>query len=355
MTMQTDPIIDELRAVRDAHAARCGYDIEAIFRDIRAKEDASGRDYVSRPARRTQRRQAPTVATDEEATFGHYMIGVFDVLGQSRKLQEQTQVPLGADPVDLKRVVTNLKDTAGVVIGFRQLFRQFFEAAARSSGRAYSLPEPQRTEMLAAMTSNVVLWGVSDAIFVAVPLTWKRHPAARVVDVFRSLLAAGNMWLVGLSTNHPIRGGMEIGTGIDLEPGEIYGQGLEAAYHLESQVAGHPRIVVGPRCVEFLKTVKRNEGGAADVGAKLAAGGADLCLSMLREDRDGHIVVDGLSHTMLEQSQEVPDLREQFVRAYDNVRTQWRVFHDAGNTKLASRYEALRAYFEERGAHWRNE
>jgi hypothetical protein len=50
--MQTDPIIDELRAVRDEHAARCGYDVEEIFRDIRAKQQASGREYVRLPARR---------------------------------------------------------------------------------------------------------------------------------------------------------------------------------------------------------------------------------------------------------------------------------------------------------------
>ena len=215
-TMRTDPIIDELRAVRDEHAARCGYDIEAIFRDIRARENASGRDYISRPARRAQGRETPTAGMDDEATFGHYMIGVFDVLGQSRKLQEQAIMPLADDPAERQRVVANLKDTAGVVIGFRGLFRKFFEGAAQSTGRAYSLPEPQRSEMLAAMASNVLLWGVSDAIFVAVPLTWERHPAARAVDVFRSLLAASSMWLVGLSTNHPIRGGMEIGTGIDL-------------------------------------------------------------------------------------------------------------------------------------------
>ncbi len=33
---QTDPIIDELRAVLDEYAARCGCDVDEIFRDIRA-------------------------------------------------------------------------------------------------------------------------------------------------------------------------------------------------------------------------------------------------------------------------------------------------------------------------------
>ena len=49
---QTDPIIDELRAVRDEHAARFNYDVEEIFRDIRAQQEASGREYIRLPPRR---------------------------------------------------------------------------------------------------------------------------------------------------------------------------------------------------------------------------------------------------------------------------------------------------------------
>ena len=51
-TTETDPIIAELRAVRDRHAARFDYDLAAIFRDIRAMQENSGRDYVRYPARR---------------------------------------------------------------------------------------------------------------------------------------------------------------------------------------------------------------------------------------------------------------------------------------------------------------
>ena len=48
---RVDPIITELRAVREAYAARFGYDIKAICRDVRARQEASGREYVSFPAR----------------------------------------------------------------------------------------------------------------------------------------------------------------------------------------------------------------------------------------------------------------------------------------------------------------
>lgn len=47
----TDPIISEVRAVREAHAARFGYDIAAIFRNIRAMQDESKREYVRFPGR----------------------------------------------------------------------------------------------------------------------------------------------------------------------------------------------------------------------------------------------------------------------------------------------------------------
>ena len=48
----TDLIVSEVRAVRESHAARFDYDLAAIFRDIRAMQQASGQEYVRYPARR---------------------------------------------------------------------------------------------------------------------------------------------------------------------------------------------------------------------------------------------------------------------------------------------------------------
>ena len=51
-TRQIDPIIAELRAARDEHAARFNHDVKAIFRDLQARQRASGRKYVRYPVRR---------------------------------------------------------------------------------------------------------------------------------------------------------------------------------------------------------------------------------------------------------------------------------------------------------------
>ena len=44
---ESDPIVDEVRRIRDAHAAKFNYDLKAIFQDIREQEKRSGRKYVS--------------------------------------------------------------------------------------------------------------------------------------------------------------------------------------------------------------------------------------------------------------------------------------------------------------------
>ena len=51
-------------------------------------------------------------------TFGHYMVGVFDVLGQSTKLHKQGRLSLN-DSGQQQHVIDNLKSTAGVVISYR--------------------------------------------------------------------------------------------------------------------------------------------------------------------------------------------------------------------------------------------
>ena len=47
-----DPIVDEVRRVRDAHTARFNYDLDAIFEDIKEQEKKSGRKFVSFAPRR---------------------------------------------------------------------------------------------------------------------------------------------------------------------------------------------------------------------------------------------------------------------------------------------------------------
>lgn len=67
--MIDDPIVEEVRAHRQAHAARFDYDLSAIFADLIEREKNSSRPVINRPPRRipqttvgcTEDRSAPIV------------------------------------------------------------------------------------------------------------------------------------------------------------------------------------------------------------------------------------------------------------------------------------------------------
>lgn len=52
--MSDDPIVAEIREVRATHARRFNNDLLAIFHDLKAQEQKTGRKYVSYPARRIE-------------------------------------------------------------------------------------------------------------------------------------------------------------------------------------------------------------------------------------------------------------------------------------------------------------
>ena len=58
-----DPIVDEIRQYRDAHAARFNYDLKAIYEDIKRREkereEKTGCKFVSYPPRRVEPSPAP--------------------------------------------------------------------------------------------------------------------------------------------------------------------------------------------------------------------------------------------------------------------------------------------------------
>jgi hypothetical protein len=61
--MSRDPIVDEVRAIRDAIAREHNYDVDAIFHMLREREATSGRPHVTLPPRLSQA-ETPTGRAD---------------------------------------------------------------------------------------------------------------------------------------------------------------------------------------------------------------------------------------------------------------------------------------------------
>ena len=52
--MSQDPIVQEVRTIRDTYAKRFDYDTGAIYRDLKNQETQTGRKFISLPPKRVE-------------------------------------------------------------------------------------------------------------------------------------------------------------------------------------------------------------------------------------------------------------------------------------------------------------
>ncbi len=52
--MSKDPIVEEVRAIRDTYAKQFDYDTEAICRDLKKQETQMGSKFISLPPKRIE-------------------------------------------------------------------------------------------------------------------------------------------------------------------------------------------------------------------------------------------------------------------------------------------------------------
>jgi hypothetical protein len=60
-----DPIVDEVRRAREEYARKFNFDLDAICRDLRQKQESSGARVVSLPKRPVQRQSLNEEARHE--------------------------------------------------------------------------------------------------------------------------------------------------------------------------------------------------------------------------------------------------------------------------------------------------
>jgi len=70
-----DPIVDEVRRIRDAHASRFNYDLDAIFQDIKEREKRSGHKFVAGVARQETPNQCAAGERAEQAADCEKTVG----------------------------------------------------------------------------------------------------------------------------------------------------------------------------------------------------------------------------------------------------------------------------------------
>ena len=66
--MPDDPIVSEVRLIREAHAATFNFDLDAIFQDLKEQERRSGATFVRFPPRRSEHAERDGVRHERSLT-----------------------------------------------------------------------------------------------------------------------------------------------------------------------------------------------------------------------------------------------------------------------------------------------
>jgi hypothetical protein len=282
--------------------------------------------------------------------IGYYAIAFLDVLGQQDSLRALGGLPDKSDEKQMESFIKDLKETYGVVNEMRRMFENFFISFSKRNSDIGSLTTEQR-KIYKKLTSNPIqIKSFSDAMiaFVSLRTDQVKLPTRGIWGIFA---AAGSISLLSLAAGHPVRGGIDIGLGMEIESGEIYGPSLSRAYTLESKIAQYPRVVVGKECIDYLRMMAKLK--PVDIYTQIGSASAKDCLNLLTVDFDGCAIVDFLGDHFAASINNTIE-NEIAEKAYKNVNRFSEKFKNCNDAKKAFRYNLLRDYFEHRLAKSKN-
>jgi hypothetical protein len=294
---------------------------------------------------------------NDTLTHGFWLVAFLDLLGQQEAFLKTDYIPEHDDPATRREFVEQVQASVGVIRLMRRLLASFRNAVESVKGDVdeapalHGFPADAIDRYRALRACRVREYRLSDGVMLACPLKPEVDHATPVLAVHEILATCAALMLVQLAAGRPIRGGLDVGTGMEVD-GELFGASLVKAYRLESKEAQHPRLVVGPGLVNYLTTCTQAPG--EELEARFERSMAAACLGLLVADEDGHMIVDyagpkarGLLLGSLDPGDVgiVPAARAFAHRSRDD-------FRRLGDNKLFDRYSKLVRYLDARARLW---
>ncbi len=284
----------------------------------------------------------------DTVAIGFYAVAFLDLLGHGAILKALDALPEKDDPASIDSFQAQIKLAFGTINSMQQSVARFFEGYKQ--GPPSSIDLPGITELRdQTQLPPVKFQRFSDGLVLFVALARSDNTSAQN-GVCALLGACATNMLVSLAAGRPIRGGIDVGLGMEMNENEIYGAAVAKAYELEHAVAQMPRIVIGNSMMNFLNT-------SADIVPKtnrdrVNQGIAKVSLSILCEDVDGRPILDYLGEPFRRHVAVQEATVHAVTKAYEFVVAQTELWAREKNTKLALRYTLLRDYFDARMKNW---
>jgi hypothetical protein len=286
----------------------------------------------------------PKETNFDNPELSFYLVIFLDFLGQSTRLQQLRNLP--TDDSEMKKTVEIIQATAGVVVQLRRSFAEYFQIMSDPTETLTLVPQVKKELAKKMRELKVQYRGVSDSFLITVPLKNDNEHCTPMNGVHAAMFSTCGMMAAALADGHPIRGGMDVGLGLEIAPEEVYGAAVERAYRLESIYADYPRILLGNLLLIYLDEIANFQ--PQSPFGQMAKNLAIECRNFVTIDTDKLPMLDFLSDGM-KNTEDYPSV---VGKAYDFVVKQHRAYQEKDDMKLAARYGRLRSYFEARLQNW---
>lgn len=291
----------------------------------------------------------------ESGGEGYFVVGLADVLGQSERLLAYNDSPPNG-LANREKLTALRSDTLVPVRRFRKdfhdQFRSYEKAVAKSPLNCIRGPVG---ELLDSIDSEPVgVHAFSDLVALSLSLR-SESKAVPMEGIFLMTAAFGMASLCSLYRGHPIRGGIELDVAWPIRrheiQSEIYGPALAKAYHLESKVAGYPRIVVGDNLLRYNARWALLP-DSSDIRHNANREYAHYVGKLLVIDDDRKTVVNpfaivNLSGNLTEK--EKKQHRQVVDRCLAFADGERKKFESCGDAKLMARYSRLISFIQKHG------
>jgi len=291
-----------------------------------------------------------TVYESEGVRWAEYVVGCLDILGQSGEMRVLSVLPSNRAEADGFRLAAHKSYDAVRMI---QKWLQRSPDQGRDPAKAHpyygGLSDVQRREVakLGGKELKHHFFGDTFLIYGRM-LNDEEEPA--IANVLALLSKVALVMFGCLSGKIPLRGGIEVGVGAEMEGRGIYGPALIDPHRLEAEVAQYPRIVIGPRLTSRLSALAQSAESGQDLH-DINRAFVEGCLPYIGRDVDGWSIVDYLGEGVSRVVEGDP-VTENGRKLMDFVEGECERFGREKNTKLAFRYRLLRDYCSRRLSEW---
>jgi len=290
---------------------------------------------------------------NNEITFimNNYVVAYIDMLGQRSMLEEVSAYPLrgGQSNITIHKFEKYIEQCKLSIDILRRIFDEKLNDQNKIHINLENIPVDKSLLFAFTQQSFVKKNEFSDSIILYLSIS---DVFSTMNGIYCILTCCSSIYPLFIAINNPLRGGIALHWGTEMESGGIYGPAYYQAYKLENENAKYPRIIIDKELAYYLQKMSDiNPENSMDI---LAVMTARLCLSMLSTDNDGYDIIDYLGigyRDVITPNDRTKLVKEFLIDAYRYIVDEYqRLYRE--ESVLLEKYEYLLKYFNTRLPLW---